>query len=818
MPLVGNTKTYGLPNVLKFLADSQYSGRLRIYFRNRRVDLFLFQGNLRVPLGEEWKPLLSLDELREKKAPQGEPPANLRGEVENAIYNIFLWERANYVFDRDFLPAELEDPAEQQFLDLHAGSLVMEASRRMDDLSRSAEEVPYQDNLFYITSTELDNYDPVVTPYINGSRDIHEVVDSSGKGLYEVVMILLKLLKENKASLLTPNQYITRLEEFVNQKDYTSAFFLYKHILNQGKDENNSHRILFQDIDSEASLQAFSGDMTGFQGLYFLQDLVSNQVSIEIHAKGKQEYTFIFEEGKIYFRKNTGYIANVIERLVMRDLLSSEFANDLRKVPLLEEEMFSWILPSHISTTALFFSILVEEIGELSREPRLVVTSPKPTVEKSRADFLLCQSSPESRGSLFYLLEDWENVCQKAPEEENIVVLVRPAREKYVETNFPVVGEFLSLFHRNRMNLRELREKVSPRISLLEFYSRINMHIELEDLRFLEVTELKKLVTAEIMIENYADAIRLIEAGKLRKEEELFFQEKLEEIRLRSEGDLVAEDDRLVGDLTSFSLAEVLQNLVTNQLTGTLRIFIPNADLERKELYFDHGDIFLLRKEEETSEATVSTFLDMDALGGLASMASEQNRDDYLDELAEVARQEIYELFLWEGATFTFILDALPPEMYHPADDTLKLSLDASVFLMEAIGRLDMWMEIYQVITTEKVIFEFTSPEGKLQALAMGRNPQIVYMIDGIKNVEDLIRVSNMGKLEACSFLYELYQMSLLRPLALAELILRGQEAYKRKDFATALKYYDCAIRFKAKDDRLQKIVTGLRKLIRQNQ
>jgi hypothetical protein len=159
-------------------------------------------------------------------------------------------------------------------------------------------------------------------------------------------------------------------------------------------------------------------------------------------------------------------------------------------------------------------------------------------------------------------------------------------------------------------------------------------------------------------------------------------------------------------------------------------------------------------------------------------------------------------------------MDALPPELYHPGENTLKLSLDANVFLLEAIGRLDSWMEISQVIPTEKVIFEFASPEKKLQALAMGKNPQIVYMLDGIKSVEDILRVSNMGKLEACSFLYELHQAALAHPLPLSQLTLRGQEAYKRKDYLTALRYYECGIRLNPKDARLQKIVAGLNKLL----
>ncbi|RME76311.1 MAG: DUF4388 domain-containing protein, partial [Planctomycetota bacterium] len=469
-----------------------------------------------------------------------------------------------------------------------------------------------------------------------------------------------------------------------------------------------------------------------------------------------------------------------------------------------------------LTPVSVLLSLGSDELAALSEEKNLFLQTLPPANDAPKGA-LHCKMGREVRKAFLYLLENWDDLTQEAPPDESILVLVRHAREKFVESNFPVIGEFLSHFHRNRLNVRELREKMAPHWGILGFYSNLMLHLNQGHLRFLEVEELKKLVIAEIMIENYPNAIRLIEAGKLRAQDgDPFFQEKLEEIRLKSEGDLVAEDDRLVGDLTSFSLAEVLQNLVTNQLTGTLRIFIPGIEEAKKEIYFDHGDIYLIKKETQTSESTVNTFLDMEALEGLGSLAENQNSEEYLLEMAEVARQEIYELFLWEGATFTFILDALPPEMYHPDENSLKLSLDADIFLMEAVGRLDMWMEISQVITTEKLILEFTSPEGKLQALAMGRNPQLVYMIDGIKNVEDLIRVSQMGKLEACSFLYELYQMGLVRPLTLAELILRGQEAYKRKDYLTSLKYYECAVRLNPKDERLHKIIAGLRKLKKQ--
>ena len=136
---------------------------------------------------------------------------------------------------------------------------------------------------------------------------------------------------------------------------------------------------------------------------------------------------------------------------------------------------------------------------------------------------------------------------------------------------------------------------------------------------------------------------------------------------------------------------------------------------------------------------------------------------------------------------------------------------------MEAVDRLDLWYQISQVIPTEKIIFQFTSPEGKLQALATGRNPQVIYMIDGIHNTEDLIRISGMGKLETCSSLYDLYQMGLAQPLDVPQLILRGQEAYKSKNYPTALKYYECAVKLDPKDQRLQKIASGLYKLLETN-
>ncbi|RME05255.1 MAG: DUF4388 domain-containing protein [Planctomycetota bacterium] len=825
MAFVGNTKTYGLTNVLNFIASSRYSGKLRIYFKKLRIDLFLLQGQLAIPLNQNWKPIFLQDELKTENLASGTPPENLRTQVEEAIYEIFFKGDANYIFDRDEVPELLQNANQTDiwFMKIPTDSLLMEASRRLDDFERAQNAIQSTNNLFYATcdSSQEEPDQAKLLSYINGARNLHEIVQDSGFSLYHVVTSLEKFIQEKKVKILEPEKYLHTLQKFIQEKDYHSAFCLYKHLLLENNvDLEQLGQILFQnsEILTSPHLHHIQGKIKGNQALCLVYDFLKYASNVALQLKSHYTRTLILKKDRLIFKKGIQFLRNLLLTCVDRKIFSKDEIKPWKSILLLSEENFrpNSLIQKGLSGAVLLIATFLEELGLLSLEENLDIHT-LPLTELSEEEEKDCLSFPlteETRKIILQFILEWKEIQQNTLEHQHIVVLVRPARKKYVETNFPIIGDFLRYFHRNRNRIDEVRQKMGRQVGTVEFYAKLLYHLKQNDLRILQPKELKELVCAEMMIENYITAIRMIEAGKIQDPNDLFFQRKLEEIRLLSEESIVADDDRLIGDLASFSLAEVLQNLINNQLTGTLRITIPNS---KKEMYFDRGDIFLLKEEEEASETTVSTFLDTEALNSLSEVAESQELD--LEELAEIARQEIYELFLWEGASFTFILDALPEKYYNPQENVIKLSLDSQIFLMQAMDILDMWEEISKVITTEKVIFRFTSEESKLQALAMGKNPHIIYMIDGFHNVEDLIRISNMGKLETCSFLfYDLYMAGLAVPLDYRELIIKGQEAYKKRDFTTALKYYEYALKLDPKNERLQKITSGLQKLVNQNQ
>jgi outer membrane protein assembly factor BamB len=250
------------------------------------------------------------------------------------------------------------------------------------------------------------------------------------------------------------------------------------------------------------------------------------------------------------------------------------------------------------------------------------------------------------------------------------------------------------------------------------------------------------------------------------------------------------------GSVESFNLADVFQNLQNQQKTGTLRVIQPSGD--EKHIHFHDGQIRYLARGPHKALLPPEVFLARGlALKSQLEAAVEQKPGgeslcSHLVALGHLTdaqlaaavkkqiEEEIFDLFSWDKANFEF--NDGPP-LDGMFDDQLKLKppvLPISHLIMEAARRVDEWERLKTLIPSLKEIYFMdlsvrkSIEKGEMEVEPVER--RVANLVDGARDVEDLIEESWLFKFEVLTTLGGFIQSSLIRPATVQELNFAAQE------------------------------------------
>ena len=225
MAIRGSLKEASLPDVLQLLAMGKKSGCLSVTHRNNFGSIFFDKGkicyasivNRRDRLGDILvkSGLLSQEQLDEAIALQGKSRgqrlgellveramitrenlhAQIRIQIEEAVYFLFTWAEGTFNFESDIRPEE------QDFLvSINPESLLLEGARRVDEWSLIEKKVPSFDLVFELdrrrlveSNAQLTAEQQTIVPLIDGRRDVASIVDESGLVEFDVGKALFGL-------------------------------------------------------------------------------------------------------------------------------------------------------------------------------------------------------------------------------------------------------------------------------------------------------------------------------------------------------------------------------------------------------------------------------------------------------------------------------------------------------------------------------------------------------------------------------------------------------------------------------------------------
>ncbi len=168
------------------------------------------------------------------------------------------------------------------------------------------------------------------------------------------------------------------------------------------------------------------------------------------------------------------------------------------------------------------------------------------------------------------------------------------------------------------------------------------------------------------------------------------------------------------GNLSEASLPDVLQLLAMGSKTGSLSITSGNAG---GTICFENGRIchaFMIGRTVGTEES-------------------------------------VFAMFKWNEGTFSFEPAVAPPE------DAVLVSLDPQALLLEGARRVDEWSLIEKKLPGFDVVFALDRQQLLRNNIGLTREQQqLLPLIDGYRDVNDLMRVSRMGEFDTGKALFGL--------------------------------------------------------------
>ena len=226
MAIKGSLKEASLPDVIQLLALGQKTGCLAvadrqnfgyIYFENglityasivnrrdRLGDILVASG--RITAEQRQEAITAQETFRDKKlgeilVEQGtierkELVEYIGLQIEEAVYFLFTWTSGTFNFEVGVRP-EREDT----LVSINPESLLLEGARRIDEWSLIEKKIPSFDLIFAVEDERLESSDATlssnqerVLEYLDGERDVNQILEDSGLSEFELGKALYGLI------------------------------------------------------------------------------------------------------------------------------------------------------------------------------------------------------------------------------------------------------------------------------------------------------------------------------------------------------------------------------------------------------------------------------------------------------------------------------------------------------------------------------------------------------------------------------------------------------------------------------------------------
>jgi len=250
MSITGNINTFHLSSLLQLLSNDKKTGILELTDGNDIVQIFLSEGTIINAFGSSRVERLTnylcsegvitakqLEECLEVSTQTGKKigmvlvekcfisqeklESLLKRQIEQTLFSIFLWDQGEFEYEDQEL-----DLSDQIITNFDTMQIVLEASRRCDEISETKKRVPPDHKILVISPDtdeqqlmRLNTAERAVLSLVNGKRTVKRVIVDSGYAELKVYKILFSLItsglimKEEKTSKISSASVLKRNDD-----------------------------------------------------------------------------------------------------------------------------------------------------------------------------------------------------------------------------------------------------------------------------------------------------------------------------------------------------------------------------------------------------------------------------------------------------------------------------------------------------------------------------------------------------------------------------------------------------------------------------
>ncbi|MFP4474814.1 MAG: DUF4388 domain-containing protein [Desulfatibacillaceae bacterium] len=285
MSLKGNLDTFFFASVLQFLSIEKKTGILFVRDDSaNEVRVYLREGTIVYATGSQKESRLayllrsrgvvSTEELkkcmetaRDSKQPYGKVLVDkglitpdmyrkfAKKQVEEIIYKLFLWKSGEFEYrDAQF------NLDETLVVSLNTVEIILEASRRIDEMSILENQIPNSDMVFKISQKYPDQKEIKLTAgewhvlsLIDGRRTIREVIEASGYDEFPVYKLLFSLLS---SGLVEKTDEVGTGQDFFDMRGVITIYTDILEAVRKKAETELGHRALSMFDESKSRLSA----------------------------------------------------------------------------------------------------------------------------------------------------------------------------------------------------------------------------------------------------------------------------------------------------------------------------------------------------------------------------------------------------------------------------------------------------------------------------------------------------------------------------------------------------------------------------------
>jgi hypothetical protein len=230
----------------------------------------------------------------------------------------------------------------------------------------------------------------------------------------------------------------------------------------------------------------------------------------------------------------------------------------------------------------------------------------------------------------------------------------------------------------------------------------------------------------------------------------------------------------LSGSLEAFGLPEVLTFLSESNKTGTLTL---SNEGREAWLFFEEGSLvhagsnqeqfrlgsILLRKKRISREdrERIDEVMRRDGgqFGQLAIQQGVLTEDQLRDFLKVQVSEIVYDIFVWNGGTFSFSRETALPS------HAVTISVDLPNLIMEGARRIDEWDQCVKLLPDSSAVFRVVSAPDDDKIVLSADEWKVLFLINGVRSLEDLCHDSEEDPFHVYRVVYGLLSNRLIEPV-----------------------------------------------------